>query len=384
MQTATIAAPHPDIELGVERKPLDYLVCAPDAGIGAGTGLVFFVAGYGMDPLGAYARNLLAHLANRYDCLAVSVRYFGANFQTTAQAVPMPDFFVKLAEHYGLTIEAPSGVDMGLLLRRLAELLRQNGVESLHPDCRIALVADEYNSMGFLPALDHLQVMHRLLAEHRLDRRRLFVIGTSYGGYIASLMAKLAPETFRMMVDNSGFSSAEDDFPGVTGMSRGWVNGVSMIGLAARAWSNDPAALNYFAMPRREIRSLFEARHIFANTARLYAYHVEGDTVAPTERKLRLREAYAGRVAYDLRIVGQADLDGSRFKTLAHGMDASMRGLFELSYEKYHAAGGALADHTDFDLESERVFACTGEDYVLRFSRSEPVRAAIVASSGAR
>lgn len=377
MQTARIDTPHPDIELGVERKPLDYLACAPDAGIGPGTGLALFVAGYGMDPCGAYAQNLLAHLANRYDCLAVSARYFGADFQKTGRVVPMPDFFVKLAEHYGVTVSMPREVNMVAMLHELAGLLAQNGITKLHGDCRLAIVADEYNAMGFLPALDHLQVVHRLLAEHKLDRRRLFVIGTSYGGYIASLMAKLAPDTFRLVIDNSGFSSAEDDLPGVMGVSRGWIGGVSMIVMSARSWSEEPAALNYFSPPRRQIRSLFEERHLFPNTARLYAYHVAGDTVAPTERKLRLRETYAGRVAYDLRIIEAADLDGRLFKTLEHGMEASMRGLFELSYEKYQEAGGALADHTDFDLECERVFACSGEDYVLRYSRRDGVRATL-------
>jgi hypothetical protein len=52
-----------------------------------------------------------------------------------------------------------------------------------------------------------------------------------------------------------------------------------------------------------------------------------------------------------------------------------MRGLFELSYEKYLADGGALADHTDFDLERERVFPCSGEDYVLCYARRDGVRA---------
>src|ERR1700675_2140186 len=71
--------------------------------------------------------------------------------------------------------------------------------------------------MGVLPALDGLQVVHRLLGEHGLNRRRTFLLGTSYGGYIAGMMAKFAPATFRMVVDNSGFSSAQDDIANVFG-----------------------------------------------------------------------------------------------------------------------------------------------------------------------
>jgi len=57
-----------------------------------------------------------------------------------------------------------------------------------------------------------------------------------------------------------------------------------------------------------------------------------------------------------------------------------MRGLFELSYEKYLRDGGALAEATDFDLEHALVFRCSGEDYELRFSREAGVRAALAAA----
>lgn len=379
MPIASLDAPHPDIELGVERSALRYLVCTPDAGIDRDTGLALFVVGYSMEPCGGYAESLLTYLANRHNCVAVSVDYFGANFGVNARLVPYPNFFVELARHYGVSISVPPQVDMQQVLRSVVALLKQNGVTELHPACWLAVISDMYNAMGFLPALDNLQVVHRLLAELGLNRRRLFVIGTSYGGYIAGLMAKLAPNTFRMVIDNSGFSSAEDDYPGVLGMARGWIDGVAVVGKAVRAWSNDPAAANFFSPPRRQIRSLLERRHVYPNTARIYAYHALADTVAPTARKLKLRETYAGRVAYDLEIIDDARLDGRIFKTLAHGMEASMRGLFDLSYEKYLRDGGALAEATDFDLGHTLAFPCDGEVYELRFSRAAGVRATLAA-----
>jgi pimeloyl-ACP methyl ester carboxylesterase len=381
MITASIAAPHPDIELGIERSPLSYFVCAPDAGLNRNTGLVVFIGGHGMDPGGGYVQSLLSYLANRHNCLAASVRYFGADLYSGARFAPMPDFFAQFAKHYGVTASVARGTDISGVVRQLAELLKQNGITAFHADCRVAVISDAYNSMGFLPALDHLQVIHRLLDEHALDRRRLYVIGTSYGGYIASLMTKLAPNTLRMVIDNSGYSSAEDDLPGLTGTYRIWVGDVAIGAHAVRCWSFDPSAANYFGDPRREIRSLLEARHVCANTARVYAYHTQADTVASLERKLPLRGIYAGRVAYDLQIVDEAALDGRVFKKLEHGMDASMRGLFDLSYEKYIVAGGACADHCDFDLEHEVVFPCSGEDYVLRYSRRDGVSASLRASA---
>jgi pimeloyl-ACP methyl ester carboxylesterase len=364
---ATIATPHADIELGVGRQPLRYLLRAPAAGLDGHTGLALFIVGYGMEPCGAYAQKLLAHLADRHNCVAVSVDYFGANLLAKSRLAPLPDFFLKLAQHYGICITAPADVDMLQLLLSLANLLRQNGVTRLTDECQLAAVCEEYNSMGLLPAFDGLQVTHRVLSEFPLDRRRLFVIGTSYGGYIASLMMKLAPNTFRMVVDNSGFSSADDDLDGVMGLAKVHVGGVAMVGRAVRAWSRDPASATYFSSVRHAIRDLRDRAQVKDNTACLYAYHAAADTVAPTAEKLRLRDAYDGRVHYDLSIVDATQLDGHLFKTLEHGMKASLRGLFDLSYEKFVAAGGALADHTDFDLAAEHRFPCGGEDYLVRF-----------------
>ena len=380
----SIETPHADVELGVERSSLRYLSCAPDRGIDRHTGLIAYLAGYGMDPRGGYAQRLLPYLANRHNCVAVSVDYFGANLWQKSTLAPFPDFFTRLAEHYGIEITAPNDVDIMQLLLSLAELLRRNGITRLHDDCRLAAISSEYNSMGFLPALDTLQVIHYLLARMRLDKRRLFLIGTSYGGYIAELMAKLAPNTFRMVVDNSGFSSATDDLDGVMGLSKVVLGGVAMTGHALRAWSNDPTTTNFFSPARRQIRDLHHRRQVLANTARVYAYHAPRDGEASTEQKRRLREAYAGRVAFDLSVIDETQLDGRVFKTLDHGMHASLRGLFDLSYEKYLADGGALADHTDFDLALEHVFPCSGADYRLRYSPSAGVAATIHATAEAR
>jgi pimeloyl-ACP methyl ester carboxylesterase len=378
----TIEAPHPDIELGADRAPLRYLRRAPEAGIDGNTGLALFIAGYGMDPCGDYAQSLLSYLADRHNCVAVSVDYFGANFWTKCRLVPFPNFFVKLAEHYGVNVTVPGDLDVRQLLLSLAALLKQNGITRLNDECQLAAIFEEYNSMGFLPALDCLQVIHRELTEMPLDKRRLFLIGTSYGGYIAGMMAKLAPNTFRMVVDNSGFSSAEDDLDGVMGWSKIWVGGVTMAGRAVRAWSRDPASPTFFSPARREIRNLLNREHTYQNTARIYAYHAAVDTVASSEEKLRLRDVYDGRAFYDLSIIDESKLDGKLFKTLEHGMNASLRGLFDMSYEKYLAAGGVLADHTDFDLGREHVFPCPGEEYRLRYSAAGGVAATIHAASG--
>jgi hypothetical protein len=376
-----IERPHSDIELGVPRSRLDYLVCAPNRGIDADTGLVLFFAGYSMDPGGAYVRRLLSYLADKHNCLAVSVDYFGADLWSKRKCywVPGPDFFVNLKLYHGIEASAPKGFDVYGLQVELAKLLATRGIKQLHPSCVFVGISPEYQSMGLLPALDGLQVAHRLIDPFALNKRRLFVLGTSYGGYIANLMAKFAPQTFRMVVDNSGFSSAQDDLWNAYGRTRSqWPNGVSMRACMAACFSDNPDAVNYFTPAHQEIRNLLNRAHVFDSAARLYGYHAINDELAVTEKKLGLREVYAGKIPYELEIIDESKIDGRVFKELTHGMRASLRGIFDRSYDKFLRDGGARGDGTDFDLESHYKFACGKKDYLVSFSRRDGVEARLL------
>ena len=376
-----IDRPHPDIELGVPRTSLDYLVCAPDRGVNADTGLVLFFVGYGMEPCGRYVRSLLSYLANKHNCIAASVDYFGAALWESPKCrwIPRPDFFVNLKRFHGIEVSAPKGFDVKQLRDQLSIGLRQRGIARLDPACVFLLVSPEYHSMGFLPALDGIQVAHHLLGEFALNKRRLFAFGTSYGGYIGSVMAKLAPRSFRMVVDNSGFSSAEDDIWNVYGMSK-WYSpqGVAMNTLMTAAFSQNSKAANFFSAAHKHIRNLLNREHVYESSTRLYGYHSISDEVAPTAAKLGLRGVYAGKVPYELEVIDAAKIDGRVFKDLSHGLRASMRGLFDRSYDKFRRDGEALADETDFDLGSRYSFPSGAREYVVSFSRQEGVRAQFV------
>lgn len=378
--SGAIEQPHPDIELRVARGPVAYTARLPAAGIDQETGLIIYLGGYGMDPRDAYTQSLLNYLANTYDCVAATLDYFGARLLTpniAGELVPHPDFFNKLQQHYGITLTVPKGIGMGQILGSIIDLLAASGINRLHQECLLFNNSPEYNSMGFLPALDGLEVVHHLLTTLPLNKARIFVLGTSYGGYIANIMAKLAPKTFRMIVDNSGFSSADDDMAGVLGWQKLIINGVSMLMNNVRHWSLDPREANFFSAPRKSIRDLHLREHLVDNTARLYAYHAVNDALASTARKIALRDVYDDRIAYELEIIDESRIDGRLFKNLTHGMNASMRGIFDLSHAKFLRDGGALADMTDFDLRSEYRFACGKEDYILRFSPETGVRASL-------
>jgi hypothetical protein len=67
--------------------------------------------------------------------------------------------------------------------------------------------------------------------------------------------------------------------------------------------------------------------------------------------------------------VKSTDVDGRIFKSLSHGMDASLRGLFDLvvkSDKKHNLFKGA--EENDFSLNSEYQFVCSDKIYTFNFN----------------
>lgn len=371
-----IRTPHPDLELGAARGPLAYALALPNAGIGPRTGVIFYVHGLGQSYDDDYARKILPYWADLYDCVAVSVDYFGSHgfFSDQGAAVPRgyalrphPDFFLRLRERHGVSVEMPAGLDMRYALPSLLETLGANGIARLHPDCLLIRDFPGYMSFGVLPALDHLQVLHDILRRYPLDRRRLFVFGTSYGGTIAFLMAKFAPNTFRLVVENSCYSGVEDTLPLLYGGSTTAFGGISFDSHAVLAFSPDPLSPAYLSPARRMIRDLSAAGHYaLPSDTVLHSYHCVVDEVAPTANKVRVAEALRGR-RHELTLVGESDLDGSTFKVLEHAMRASLRRVFDRSYHRWLPQADAAPAITDFDLGTVNALSCGSQTYVFSY-----------------
>ena len=182
------------------------------------------------------------------------------------------------------------------------------------------------------------------------------------------MLVKFAPNTFRMVIDNSGFSSADDDLAGIYGLGSGKLCGVTIAAESSIRWTDRPDSPLYFSPARRAVRTLLDTGHVGPSGSFVYCYHCCQDTVSPPARKRMLPEIYRGKLHYEQTIVEQGDLDGRLFKTLEHGMKASMRGLFCLSYEKYAGHAAEAEATTDFDMRTEIRLPCAGRDYLLAYS----------------
>lgn len=375
-----IAIPHPDIENAVERRPLEYFITRPANGMNADTGLIFTICGYGQSPIQEYwANKLPPYLADRHNCIVVAVNYFGCTAKAAVNPRPFPDFFSKLQSQYGLEIEAPPGTDVRRLLAETCAALAAGGITELDESYMLLDESNgEYQSFGLMPALDHLQVLGEILKAHSINRRRLYVLGTSYGGYIGLLMGKLAPNTFRMIIDNSGFTQVTGSIYGINDMRRPTritLLGVSIQALEDGVWSMDAASPHFFDNHHAMIRDLATPGHMCASETRYYCYHAVGDKVAPTEEKIHFRDLSEGLMRVELTLIDEADLDGRVFKTMEHGMQASLRGLFDMAYGAYQDSNPEPPEKTDFDLGSTQLFECAGMTYSFAYSTDGGVTA---------
>jgi len=347
------------------------------------TGLIFTICGYGQSPIQEYWKDKLPpYLADTHNCVVVAVNYFGCTAKAAINPRPFPDFFAKLKEQYGLEIEAPPGTDVSRLLAETCTALAAAGITELDENYMLLDDnADEYPSFGFLPALDHLQVLGEVLKTHAINKKRLYVLGTSYGGYIGLLMGKLAPNTFRMIVDNSGFTKITGSVYGINDMSRPArlnVLGVSIQVLEKGMWSTDPESPHFLNSHHAMIRDLATPGHMQASNTHYYCYHPIGDTVAPTEEKIQFQNLADGLMTVSLTLIDEAALDGRIFKTLDHGMNASMRGLFDMAYGAYMESTPAPDATTDFDLESSLRFDCGEKAYSVEYSAGGDITARLI------
>ncbi|MGV8056602.1 MAG: DUF2920 family protein [Smithellaceae bacterium] len=377
--------PHADIELGVNRKDLEYFITFPDKGICSDTGLIFCIPGYGDSPESVYQKDKLRpYLANKYNCLVCGIKYFGI-FATTENwnCNPCQEFIWTVERFHGISRNEFIR-DGQIFMDRLTGIMKAKGVERAIPYARIGLIngRGEYQSFGFLPAIDHLTVLGEILQKYPLDRSRIIAFGTSYGGYIALLLGKYAPETFAAIIDNSGFSRLDiDEMCGREMMMVAKemdINGILFTCFNDNPWTvRDDQSPFYLSDGRRKIRSLLEREHLAPSPTRYYIFHSLRDQIAPiSEKKQFVNNLQSKSIAVFFREIDENDLDGKIFKTTEHGMEASLRGIFDLAATDAENLKKNNAVN-DFELGVTRDFICADQIYHFRYNRDYQLQVSV-------
>ncbi|MEL7087529.1 MAG: DUF2920 family protein, partial [Planctomycetota bacterium] len=199
-------------------------------------------------------------------------------------------------------------------------------------------------NLGLPQAMDHLAALHHLSSHRPIDTANVVALGSSHGGYLAQLCAKLAPNTFRAVLDNSGYAQLPERFIDSRSAKapdcyEPWDATLRFAYFVTSGWSLAPEAANHYHEDARALRDLSFAPHrraVRAVTERppvVRCVHAPADEIAPVGPKQRYLDALRqADVDATLKVMTEADVDGKLVKTLDHGLGLSLRSFFEQAY----------------------------------------------------
>ncbi|MBC2400047.1 DUF2920 family protein [Clostridium tetanomorphum] len=373
-----IQAPHdPEINAKV-REVLEYYITYPEGyDQSKSYGLVFCITGYGSSADSEYQSNKLRpYISDKYNMITVGVRYHN-DLRTTEQFI----FDINsISKWYRLeTSYFKDTTNANKIIDDLFQLLISRNIYSL--DSRLAVKMSAYNqysSFGFMPAIDHLTVLFDIIQKHNIDKRNIIAFGTSYGGYVASLMAKYAPNTFSLVIDNSGFcvTQLQEVFGGAVGGTGGAIvryidNTRYEIPVTIDTlWSVDETSENYFSDANKQIRSLLLEDHRTPSQTVYCCYHSQNDGIASIALKDKMYNILKKYNRTYYKRVNEGDVDGKLFKNSLHGMDASLREMFDFSLERFKEFDKTKDKETDFDRNITYGFPCTNKLYNFSYTNN--------------
>jgi len=366
-----------DFELGRSRtSPLEYTADFPT---GRALGLVFVIPGFGGDTNDGYAEALRRHIVSEHEMAAVSVRYhcFGARPDTGGKIqVDDHDLLMLLGmAHFAKT---PLGdlSDVNDVARRLAATgVAARVGATIHP------ARDEYQNFGVVQAMDHLAVLGDLLRqEAEFDATRIVALGSSHGGYIAHMMAKIAPRTLAMVIDNSSYTQPPMEYLGQPASAEyiaPLAGEVMAFCRTKSGWTTDNRqAPHFYSRDRDLIRDVAYPPHLAAtkssagDDATIFRMvNASTDSISPPHMKER--QAAAQRAfGFDsqLSLITDENLDGRVFKQLVHGLDASLASLFDMAIVDLRPRSGPC----DAVLGAIVAYECVDSNYQFTHSSAAP------------
>ena len=342
--------PPQDFETGQPREgALRYDVTWPE---GRARGLVFVIPGFGGDTDERYARRLRHHIAKTHNMAAASVRYHCIGAREAGGATRSIGerehlMLVGLAAMRGVRVDDPRDLDE--VIFKLAAAGEEALVHGVLEPAR-----GERQTFGLLQAMDHLAALGDML-EHgpAFDPQRVVAFGSSHGGYIAHMMAKIAPRSLAAVIDNSGYVQPPMAYLGIGTLPEVVEvhEGLQVLLNTRSAWTvDDRAAPNFYDRNRDLIRDMGFPPHLAAmrkqaglTTTRYAMFNAGQDTVSdPTAKARQARALAEAGFEAQLRLVGEGDIDGAMFKRFTHALDASLKTLFDHCAPDLASRKGAL------------------------------------------
>ncbi|WP_459813207.1 DUF2920 family protein [Campylobacter concisus] len=354
-----------DIELGIKRSsPLSFYSCydnAKDA-----KAILVIIPGLGEDSDLGYRANLIRTMAETYDVACISVDYhcignrpqLGAKFglDDTDRSILIREL-AKIGITLPIDLKIVNNYDKTcVLLKSLSEeitMQKESGVLPCDFSSDISMtmmpIKNEYQNFGLMQALDVLNALlytKKYINNGKFEYLPVIMVGSSHGGYLAHMCAKIAPWLVDAVIDNSSYAiflwrligfGKEIDFTRFAGCgTRVLYKNLNLYFCDKTYWTLNKSSPYYFSDARKEIRNILNLDHLNVQSSYkkpIYvSYHCICDKeIAPAKDKIELYEALK-KLKFNATlhmIKDESEVDGKFIKSLTHGMGMSYKLLLQ-------------------------------------------------------
>ena len=354
-----------DIELGIKRSsPLSFYSCydnAKDA-----KALLVIIPGLGEDSDLGYRANLMQTMAETYDVACISVDYhcIGNRPQLGAKfGLDDIDREILTRELSSIGINLPidlKSIDchekVDLLLKFLSKeitIRKERGILPadfrLNASITMVPTKNEYQNFGVMQAMDVLNAVlytKKYINNAKFEHLPVIMVGSSHGGYLAHMCAKIAPWLVDAVIDNSSYAiflwrligfGKEINFTNYFcfGTDTLYQN-LYIYFFDKTYWTLNEKSPYYFIDAREEIRNILNLDHLNVQSSYkkpIYvSYHCIFDKeIAPAKDKIELYEALK-KLKFNATlhmIKDESEVDGKFIKSLTHGMGMSYKLLLQ-------------------------------------------------------
>ncbi|EDO9585856.1 DUF2920 family protein [Campylobacter coli] len=345
-----------DVELNIKRtSKLEYRISYDDEKeIKA---IVFVIGGYGANANIYFLDSYRNYIAKNFDVVAVHVFYhcFCQRRSDVEKYSTLADFtkddlklIEKVLRKYNIPCDQLANNTVVSHCEYLSEIMTELKMLNRLPyDFEERLSATfipsrgEYQNFGIMAAIDHINALKDLVKRFpKLADLPKIYGGGSYGGYLALLIAKIAPWYVDGVVDNSGsalpplnyilgremehsYGDYYEDFP----HNR-------IIFFLKTHWTRKENSPYFFNNENYFIRTLLNKDHLILQSQKnkniIYvSYHSKEDPLTPANFKEQTMQILK-ILGYDvsLNLIDENKIDGKFIKNLDHGCGIPDKALF--------------------------------------------------------
>ena len=192
----------PDFELNEQfDRKVKYHVSEPEK---KSKGIIFFIACFGLTV--EYCQKFIKRISTELGYTGVFVEYHCFQARPENGATILFDHgeikrMVEICSIHKVTLQNNAAIQEDVFREMGRQIKEEVTLKAI-----LIPTNGDYQNFGLMQALDHIYVIDDLI-KRGSRTSNIILFGSSHGGYIAHMVAKLAPNTIRLIIDNSSYIS---------------------------------------------------------------------------------------------------------------------------------------------------------------------------------